>query len=148
MGLTEKEIARLGPDARRQISEQLSKYNAKSRKEFVAFIPESGFDSETERELYAWYLLPKITSGLIARWELHKEFELFKKSEYCGISLRRMVFTPDFYIEHRSGTIEIIEVKKKIIRKLQRDYPLRRRIFIEKYCRPNGWLYKEIIRGD
>ncbi|WP_420793131.1 hypothetical protein [Paenibacillus polymyxa] len=36
-------------------------------------------------------------------------------------------------MEHKDGSVEIVEVKGRMIKIMQRDYPLRRHIFILKY---------------
>lgn len=47
---------------------------------------------------------------------------------------------------YTNGTVEAVEVKSAAVRKLQRDYIYRRRLFIEKYARPNGWKFTEYIQ--
>ena len=51
-------------------------------------------------------------------------------------------------MDYADGTVEIVEVKSKFVRKMQRDYPVRRRIFIETIARPAGWRFREIITAD
>ena len=43
---------------------------------------------------------------------------------------------------------EIVEVKSKFVRRMQRDYPVRRRVFLEQIARPAGWRFTEIITAD
>ena len=104
-----------------------------------------GFDSKAEENFYYSDVWPKIQRKEIVNCELHKTFLLLPKSEYCGIKLHKAEYTPDFILTYRNGMIEVIEVKSKTIRKLQRDYIYRRRLFIDKYARPNGWAFREIM---
>ena len=54
-------------------------------------------------------------------------------------------FTPDFVLTHAGGEIEVVEIKSKAIRRLQGSYVYRRRLFIDKFARPQGWTFREII---
>ena len=108
-------------------------------------LPEA--DSEMERRYYAAVLWPKIMAGLVAQVELHKQFLLYPADTYCGLRLPAAHYTPDFLVTYTNGTVEAVEVKHAKIRKLQRDYIYRRRLFIEKYARPNGWKFTEYIQG-
>ena len=85
MGLSEKDIDRLGPAARAQIAAALN--HAAARKETL----------------------------------------------------------PDFFIVYKNGSVEVVEVKSKAVRRLQGSYVYRRRLFIELFARPNGWKFTEAI---
>ena len=140
------DLSQLGPAVRAELERQIKERQKQSQqKERCKPKRSDEFDSQLERNFYITDLLPKILSGQIIDIELHKNFELLPKSEYCGLKLPSARYTPDFLITYRNGTIEAIETKSKAIRKLQRDYIYRRRLFIEKYCRPNGWAFREII---
>lgn len=106
------------------------------------------FDSKGEYEYYIGTICPKIKSGEVSECIRQPEFELFPKTEFMGKDYRRIVYTPDFRLDYADGSTEIIEVKSWFVRKMQRDYPLRRRLFIEKYARPNGWRFTEILTDD
>lgn len=88
---------------------------------------------------------PLLRTGRIAKCELHREFELYPPLEYCGAKLPGAVFKPDFVLHYDTGTVEVVEIKSKFTRRQSRDYTLRRRLFIDRHCRPNGWLWREII---
>jgi hypothetical protein len=135
------DLSQLGPAVRAELERQIKE----RQKEHCKPKRSDEFDSQLERNFYITDLLPKILNGQIVDIELHKSFELLPKSEYCGLRLPSARYTPDFLVTYRNGTIEAIETKSKAIRKLQRDYIYRRRLFIEKYCRPNGWAFREII---
>lgn len=104
-----------------------------------------GADSKLERDYYAAYIYPDILAGRVASCELHKRFELFPASDFCGLHLPPAHYTPDFFITYANGAVKVVEVKAAKIRKLQRDYIYRRRLFIELYARPRGWAFAEYI---
>ncbi|MCI2161573.1 MAG: DUF1064 domain-containing protein [Oscillospiraceae bacterium] len=140
------DLSQLGPAVRAELERQIKERQRQNQqKEHCKPKRSDEFDSQLERNFYITDILPKILSGQIIDIELHKSFELLPKSEYCGLKLPSARYTPDFLITYRNGNIEAIETKSKAIRKLQRDYIYRRRLFIEKYCRPNGWAFREII---
>ena len=109
-------------------------------------LPEA--DSELEQRYYAAELWPRIMAGLVAQVELHKQFLLYPADTYCGLRLPAAHYTPDFLVTYTNGTVEAVEIKHAKIRKLQRDYIYRRRLFIEKYARPNGWKFTEYIESE
>ena len=94
------------------------------------------------------HIWPKEIAGDIANVERHKQFELLPKSDYCGLRLPAARYTPDFVIEYKNGTVEVVEVKHEAIRALQGSYVYRRRLFIERYARPNGWIFTEYIKRE
>lgn len=151
MGLSRKDIERLGPAAKKQIREELARRDTEKKarvlqndaSRYGPMLP--GADSELERRYYAAELWPKIMAGLVVSVELHKQFLLYPADTYCGLRLPAAHYTPDFLVTYTSGTVEAVEVKHAKIRKLQRDYIYRRRLFIEKYARPNGWKFTEYI---
>ena len=154
MALTEKDLARLGPAARAQIdaarARQAAAQKARCLQNDAAkagpLLPEA--DSELERRYYAAVLWPKIMAGLVVSVELHKRFTIYPADTYCGLRLPAAHYTPDFLVTYTNGTVEVVEVKHAKIRKLQRDYIYRRRLFIEKYARPNGWKFTEYIESE
>lgn len=152
MGLTEKDLARLGPAAQKQIRAALSRRDTAQRARHLQasaarqgpLLPEA--DSALEQRYYAAVLWPKIMAGLVVSVELHKRFTLYPADTYCGLRLPAAHYTPDFFITYQNGTVEAVEVKSAAVRKLQRDYIYRRRLFIERYARPNGWRFTEYIQ--
>lgn len=154
MGLTEKDLARLGLAAQKQIRAALSRRDAAQKVRNLQIgaarrgplLPEA--DSELEQRYYAAELWPKIMAGLVAQVELHKQFLLYPADTYCGLRLPAAHYTPDFLVTYTNGTVEAVEVKHSKIRKLQRDYIYRRRLFIEKYARSNGWKFTEYIESE
>lgn len=51
-------------------------------------------------------------------------------------------------LTYADGTVEIVEIKSKFVRRMQRDYPVRRRVFLEQIARPAGWKFTEIITAE
>lgn len=149
MALRYDDITELPPLLRAQAERQLLRDKArKARKQPAVQADRGQFDSRGEYEFYLAQILPKIQSGLIAKWEGHKRFLLLPAAEYCGLALPAAHYTPDFFITYTSGHKEAVEIKSKVIRKLQRDYIYRRRLFIEIHAKPNGWGFREIITGS
>lgn len=152
MALSEKDLARLGPAARAQIDDARARQAAAQKARRLQtdaakagpLLPEA--DSELERRYYAAVLWPKIMAGLVVSVELHKRFTLYPADTYCGLRLPAAHYTPDFFITYQNGTVEAVEVKSAAVRKLQRDYIYRRRLFIERFARPNGWRFTEYIQ--
>lgn len=136
----------LSPWARRKA---LKKYQEEQEKEQErAAVPklEDAFDSQLEREYYLAEILPRVRSGEISTVSLHERFELLPASSYCGIRLPAAHYTPDFVVTYADGSVEVVEVKSKQIRRMQGSYVYRRRLFIDRYARPNGWKFTEVIR--
>ncbi len=106
------------------------------------------FDSRGEYEFYYGTVVPDIRAGKIRECTEHPEFPLFGAAEYCGVKLGAIRYTADFRLDYADGTVEIVEIKSRFVRKQQRDYPLRRRLFIEQYAKPNGWKFREIITDE
>ena len=154
MALSEKDLARLGPAAQKQIRAALSRRDTEKRaRQLQTGAAQAGpllpnADSELERRYYAAVLWPKIMAGLVESWEMHRRFELLPADTYCGLRLPAAHYTPDFFITYQNGVVEVVEVKSAAVRKLQRDYIYRRRLFIEKYARPNGWKFTEYIESE
>ena len=106
------------------------------------------FDSRGEYEYYYGTVVPLIRGGKAKECKEHPEFQLFGPEEYCGVTLGAIRYTADFRIDYADGSVEIVEIKSRFVRRQQRDYPLRRRLFIEQYAKPNGWKFTEIITDE
>lgn len=138
------DINRLGPAVRAELDRQI-KAEELRRKGKPRTIPKSDFDSNLEADFYHAEVLPKIQTGQIVGCELHKTFLLLPPEEYCGIKLHKAEYTPDFVLTYANGVVEVVETKSKAVRKLQQSYVYRRRLFIDKWARPNGWAFREIV---
>ena len=131
----------LGPAARAQAERQLKAARTRRRALAGADAPES----RLEAEFYEREIRPLILTGEIVECELHKTFLLLPAAEYCGIKLHKAEYTPDLWSRRKNGAFECIEVKSKAVRRLQQSYVYRRRLFIDLYARPNGWIFREVI---
>lgn len=85
--------------------------------------------SHAEVRFEQLYILPRLHKKQIKNYSAQVEFELWPQTE----TERRIVFTPDFVIEWADGRKEVIELKGKQVKKMQRDYHLRVRRFKELY---------------
>lgn len=139
-------LSDLSPWARRKALEKYQKEQEKDQKRAAVPKLEDVFESNLERDYYLAEILPRVRSGEISTVSLHERFELLPASSYCGIRLPAAHYTPDFVITYADGSVEAVEVKSKKIRQLQGSYVYRRRLFIERYARPNGWKFTEVIR--
>lgn len=110
--------------------------------------PKKVFESENEENYYNSYVYPMMLAGEITDCTLHKTFEITPVIHHNGKKYPAYVYTPDFILTFKDGRVRIIEIKGSTVKGLQRDYHLRRSLFIEKHCIPNGWLFEEIIIDD
>ena len=69
------------------------------------------FDSVLEMKYYRDVLCPLVESGEVVKYELQKPYELQPKFEYCGTTVRAIVYVADFYIEYKDGRVEVIDIK-------------------------------------
>jgi hypothetical protein len=103
---------------------------------------ENIFDSLAEQNFYFLYVVEKMKSGEILKCEVHNKFVLLE--DVPRYKLKKKVFKPDFMLTLANGDVFIVEMKGEKIKKLQRDYGLRKHLFIEKYCIPNNWSFIEL----
>ena len=144
----------LGPAAQRQVIEKLRQLDKQQKKARAGPATDEG--SKLEQEYYTAFIWPKELAGEIDHVERHVRFELLPKAEYCGVSLPAAHYTPDFLIYYKSGDVEAVEVKHEAIRKNQRDYIYRRRLFIDNIVRAYDvgedgdikYIVNEYIHGD
>ena len=138
----------LGPAAQRQALEKLKQLEQEKKARPGPKVRTQDEGSKLEQEYYMANIWPRELAGEIDRVERHTKFELLPKSEYCGIPLPAAHYTPDFLIFYKDGTVEAVEVKHEAIRKNQRDYIYRRRLFIDIIARPRGWRFTEYIKQE
>lgn len=147
------ELSDLPPRYRAQAEAQLAKGRKKRSDPLAeaaraAKITGKEFDSLGEYEYYIGTVAPKVARGEIVEWEAHPCFPLFPAGQYGALELRPVRYTADFRLVYADGTVEIVEIKSKFVRRMQRDYALRRRVFLEQVARPAGWKFTEIITAD
>ena len=102
------------------------------------------FQSYAERLYWETVIQPLMLVGEIVSFDLHRSFEVVPAVKWGNVSLRAKSYTPDFFLTMKDGSIKVVEIKGKVVRKLQRDYPLRRQLFILNYCIPQGWQFEEV----
>ena len=147
------ELKDLPPRMRAQALRQLAAQEQELKKRKTQLLMKAKaerkrFESRGEYEYYIGTVLPGIRSGKVKECQEHPAFRLFDPAEYCGVKLGAIRYTSDFRIDYADGSTEIVEIKSRFVRRQQRDYPLRRRMFIEQYARPNGWKFTEIITDE
>ena len=98
---------------------------------------------ESERRYYREYILPKVACGQVVQVQEQVVFDLLPEKTYCGLKLPKARYKPDFVLTYADGTVEIVEVKSKFTRRMQRDYIYRRRLFIDLIAEPRGWKFTE-----
>ena len=102
-----------------------------------------GAAPESEKRYYREVILPKVACGLVVKVQEQITFELLPEKAYCGLKLPKARYKPDFVLTYADGTVEIVEVKSKFTRRMQRDYIYRRRLFIDLVAEPRGWKFTE-----
>ena len=98
---------------------------------------------ESEKRYYREVILPKVACGLVVKVQEQITFELLPEKAYCGLKLPKARYKPDFVLTYADGTVEIVEVKSRFTRRMQRDYIYRRRLFIDLVAEPRGWKFTE-----
>ena len=98
---------------------------------------------ESEKRYYREVILPKVAAGLVVKVQEQVKFELLPGKLYCGVKLPAARYTPDFVLTYADGMVEIVEIKSKFTRRMQRDYIYRRRLFIDLVAEPRGWKFTE-----
>lgn len=106
------------------------------------------FGSRGEYEFYIGEIVPGIQAGLICRATPQVRFDLLPAKEYCGLKLPAAHYTCDYMIEYADGAVEVVEVKSRFVRRAQRDYIYRRRLFVDLIAEPRGWKFREVITDD
>lgn len=138
----------LGPNAQMQVLRKWKQLEEGKKTRAGPAPPKADPGSKLEQEYYTAFILPMELAGKVERVEPHHRFELLPKAEYCGLKLPAAHYTQDFLIYYRDGTVEAVEVKHEAIRRNQRDYIYRRRLFIDMIARPNGWKFTEYIKRE
>ena len=136
------ELDDLPPRYRAQAEQQLAARKRRAADPLAEAVKQAkaaggDFDSRGEYEFYTGTVLPKMARGEIVECEQHPAFPLFPAGEYGTMKLK-----------YADGTVEIVEIKSKFVRRMQRDYPVRRRVFLEQIARPAGWKFTEVITAE
>ena len=98
---------------------------------------------ESEKQYYREIILPKVACGQVVQVQEQVVFDLMPEKTYCGLKLPKARYKPDFVLTYADGTVEVVEVKSRFTRRMQRDYIYRRRLFIDLIAEPRGWKFTE-----
>lgn len=134
--------------------EKRSKYNVSNLEQKRSF---NGivFDSEMEMRYYVSVILPAMQRGEIVRCEQQKVYTLQPKFRYKGKAVQPIEYKADFYIEYKSGAVQVIDVKgcADPVAKLKRKifwytYPETEYLWIGYSELDGGWVtYEKIQKG-
>lgn len=69
------------------------------------------FDSYMEMMYYRDVVCPAMESGELVECELQKPYELQPAFIYNGSRVRAIMYVADFYLKHKDGHIEVIDIK-------------------------------------
>lgn len=106
------------------------------------------FQSLAEQRYYEFYIQPMLAAKKLERWTMHESFVVLDSFSYKGKKYRKRIYTPDFMLYFSDGKVKAVEIKGTKIKKLQREYPLKKQLFIQRYCLPNDWEFEEIVAED
>lgn len=141
-------IADLPPKYQRMALEQIKAQEKAKKKppklKELAAVAGMTFDSRGEYEFYFREVYPGIQSGEILSCRLHKSFEIIPAAEIQGTKYPAIRYTPDFFLEYADTSVVAVEIKSKFVKRMQRDYHIRRRLFLD-ICQRHGWTFREVI---
>lgn len=117
------ELDDLPPRYRAQAEQQLAARKRRAADPLTEAVKQAkaagrDFDSRGEYEFYTGIVLPKMARGEIVECEQHPAFPLFPAGEYCTMKLRPIRYTADFRLKYADGTVEIVEIKSKFVRRM------------------------------
>lgn len=148
------ELSDLPPKYRAQAAAQIAATAARRgnslQKQAAAVAGAAGWKpgSKGEYEYYIGEVLPKMQAGIIVEAKTQTVYHLLDAEEYGNVKLPAARYTADFELHYADGTVEVVEVKSKFTRRMQRDYIYRRRLFIDLVAKPRGWKFTEVITAD
>lgn len=117
------ELDDLPPRYRAQAEQQLAARKRRAADPLAEAVKQAkaagrDFDSRGEYEFYTGTVLPKMARGEIVECEQHPAFPLFPAGEYGTMKLRPIRYTADFRLKYADGTVEIVEIKSKFVRRM------------------------------
>lgn len=144
-------IADLPPKYQRMALEQLKAQERRQKKpptlKELSKVAGLSFDSQGEYEFYFREVYPGLQSGAIVSCQLHKAFEIIPAATIQGKKYQAIRYTPDFFLEYATGSIVAVEIKSGFVKRMQRDYHIRRRLFLD-ICVAKGWTFREIFTDE
>lgn len=148
MRISEEELERILSNPSVRIHGSKSEQEQKQSRPRRTGKKKDEFQSLAEQRYYEIYIRPFELAEQLDHWSMHESFVVVDSVTYQGINFRKKIYTPDFMLYFKDGKTKAVEVKDDKIRKLQREYPLKKQLFIMKYCIPNGWDFEEIRASD
>ena len=78
------------------------------------------FQSLAEAKYYENYIKPLELSGLLESWSMHESFVIVDEFEYQSQKFKKKIYTSDFVLRFKDGSVRIVEVKCKVIKNTKR----------------------------
>ena len=78
------------------------------------------FQSLVEAKYYENYIKPLELSGLLESWSMHESFVIVDEFEYQSQKFKKKIYTSDFVLRFKDGSVRIVEVKCKVIKNTKR----------------------------
>lgn len=148
MRISEEELDRILKNPSIRIHGIKTENDEGSKKPLMRGKKKDEFQSLAEQRYYERYIRPFELAEKLDHWSMHESFVVVDAVSYQGNNFRAKIYTPDFMLYFKDGSVKAVEVKDDKIRKLQREYPLKKQLFIMKYCIPNGWDFDEVRASD
>lgn len=142
MRMTEAELKQLLKNRNLHVQESTSSTKPRKGKS------KDEFQSLAEQRYFEYYVQPLEITGQLDHWSIHESFVVCEAFSYEGRRFTQKIYSPDFMLYFKDGSVKAVEVKDKHIRKLQREYPLKRQLFVQKYCVPNHWIFEEVDAAE
>lgn len=106
-----------------------SKYGNKK-----AIVDDIEFDSELESRYYL-HLKQLHKDGVVKSFEMQKQYVLLDAYVMDGKKRQPVKFTPDFVVTYADGTVQVVDIKGSKFA-VSRDFPLRKKMFEQRYQVP------------
>lgn len=112
------------------------------------------FDSQTEAKYYLFIKQQK-RKGIVRSFEMQKSFELQEKFNHPTEKRKdgkprtfsSIVYTPDFIVKYKDGSVRYVDVKGTKNNDMNRDFKLRAKLFMFKYNVPVYVAYLDARTG-
>lgn len=92
------------------------------------------FDSELESR-YFLHLKQLHKDGVVKSFEMQKTYILLEGYVMNGKKRQPVKFTPDFVVTYADGTVQVVDIKGSKFA-VSRDFPLRKKMFEQRYQVP------------
>ena len=92
------------------------------------------FDSELESRYYL-HLKQLHKDGVVKSFEMQKTYILLEGYVMNGKKRQPVTVTPDFVVTYADGTVQVVDIKGSKFA-ISRDFPLRKKMFEQRYQVP------------